>query len=317
MFRAVSGTLPPLPDLPDLPDLATPDAEVAVPAPAPGAGNWAGAATATWADGAVHLTYRVRRPLTEGRGVTTVVARSRDGVRFETVAEVHRDAFGAESFERPVLLQRPDGGWRLYLSCATPGSKHWWIEALDADTLEGLPDGTRTVVLDGDAATAVKDPVVVLDTEGRWHAWICEHPLDVPGHEDRMSTSYATSADGLAWERQGTVLAPEPGGWDSRGTRVTAVLSLDPLVALYDGRARAEDNWHETTGLARGTDPAAGPASPLAADRDVPVQRSAHSDGALRYVTAVPLPDGSTRFYVERARPDGAHDLVTVLQPAG
>ncbi|HEY1134376.1 MAG TPA: hypothetical protein VGE77_07345, partial [Nocardioides sp.] len=228
-----------------LPDLTSPDAEVAVPAPAPGAGNWAGAASATYADGAVHLTYRVRRPLTEGRGVTTVVARSADGVRFETVAEVHRDAFGAESFERPVLVQRPDGGWRLYLSCATPGSKHWWVEAVDADTLAGLADGRRTVVLPGDATVAVKDPVVVVDDAGRWHAWICEHPLEEPGHEDRMRTAYATSADGLVWERRGTVLRPRPGAWDGRGARVSAVLSLEPLVVLYDGRARAEDNWHE------------------------------------------------------------------------
>ncbi|MDF9715710.1 hypothetical protein INN71_09850 [Nocardioides sp. ChNu-153] len=294
--------------------LTDPSAAVAVPAPAPGAGNWSGAASATWADGAVHLTYRVRRPLTEGRGVTTVVARSEDGVRFTTVAEVHRDAFGAESFERPVVVAVPGGGWRLYLSCATPGSKHWWIEALDAPTVEQLPAGRRTVVLAGDDRVAVKDPVVVVD-DGRWHAWVCEHPLDVPGHEDRMSTAYYSSTDGLVWRRHGPVLAPRDGSWDARGARVTAVLSLAPLVVLYDGRPRAEDNWHETTGVALGTDPALGPASPLRATDDEPL-RSPDSDGALRYVSAVPLPDGSVRYYAERARPDGAHDLVTVLAPA-
>ena len=60
-----------------LPDLDR--AEVVVPAPDAGPGNWAGAASATVVDDLVYLTYRVRRPLTEGRGVSTVVARSRDG----------------------------------------------------------------------------------------------------------------------------------------------------------------------------------------------------------------------------------------------
>ena len=69
-----------------------------------------------------------------------------------------------------------------------------------------------------------------------------------------MTTAYATSADGLSWDWHGTVLRPPPARWDQRGTRVTAVLSRDPLVVLYDGRAGAEDNWHEVTGVARGTD---------------------------------------------------------------
>ncbi len=78
---------------------------------------------------------------------------------------------------------------------------------------------------------------------------------------------------------------------------------------LYDGRPTAADNWHEVTGVARSDDGrhlVADPATPL---------RSPHSDGALRYAAAVPLPDGSTRFYFEAACPDGAHDLMTSLTP--
>ena len=288
-----------------LPTLDEP--RVVVPAPGEGPGNWAGAASAVLVDGVTYLAYRVRRPLPDGRGVATVVLRSRDGVAFEPVCEVFRDEFGAESFERPVVLPRPDGGWRLYLSCATPGSKHWWIEALDADRPEDLPTGSRTVVLPGDDETAVKDPVITL-REGRWEMWLCEHPLTEPGQEDRMTTSYLTSTDGLAWTRHGTVLEPRPGTWDARGVRVTTVLSHDPLVVLYDGRPTAEDNWHEVTSIAR-----VDATGMLRADPDAPVLRSPASDGALRYASAVHHPDGSTRFYFELARPDGAHDLVTTV----
>lgn len=285
------------------------DARVVVPAPGSGPGNWAGAPSAVADDDGIVLAYRVRRPLGAGRGIATAVARSDDGVVFTPVAEVRREAFGAESFERPAIIQRPDGGWRLYLSCATRGSKHWWIEALDADRLEDLPDGVRTVVLPGSESVAVKDPVVTRHGD-HWQMWACEHPLSDPGDEDRMSSAHLTSDDGLHWQRHGTVLAPRPGEWDARGARITAVLSDEPLTVLYDGRARAEDNWFETTGLARGD------RDQVTADPTVDVLRSPHSDGALRYVSAVPLAGGSTRFYFELARPDGAHDLVTSLSPA-
>ena len=106
-----------------------------------------------------------------------------------------------------------------------------------------------------------------------------------------------------------TVLTPRPGAWDARGARVSAVVSLDPLVVLYDGRPRAEDNWHETTGVARAETPG-DPASMLVADDAEPL-RSPYSDGACRYATSVTMPDGTLRHYLEVARPDGAHDLVT------
>ena len=95
-----------------------------MPAPASGPGNWAGAASCVLVDGVFWLTYRVRRPVDAGRGVSVVVSRSTDGVHFEPECEVWRDAFGAASFERPVIMPTATG-WRLYLSRATPGSKHW------------------------------------------------------------------------------------------------------------------------------------------------------------------------------------------------
>jgi hypothetical protein len=284
------------------------DVRVVVPAPGDGPGNWAGAASAVLVDGVVWLTWRVRRPLTDGRGVAVQVARSTDGETFEVVTEVVREAFGAESFERPVLLPVPGVGWRLYLSCATPGTKHWWVDSLTATTVDELPFGERAKVLAGDERVAVKDPVITERAGGGWDMWLCCHPLDEVGHEDRMTTRHLTSADGLDWTDHGEVLAGRPGAWDARGARVSAVVAREPLTVLYDGRADAASNWFERTGLARWD------GARLVPDDAVGPIVSPHSDGAFRYAAAVPLPDGRTRFYVEAARPDGAHDLVTLVR---
>ena len=140
------------------------NAEVVVSAPDAGPGNWAGGASCVFVNGVFWLAYRIRRPLNSGRGVGVVVAKSRDGVNFKPVCEVGREAFGAASLERPVILPT-DFGWRLYLSCATPNSKHWWIDALDAERPEDLPFGDRHTVLAGDDHWAVKDPVIIRDAE--------------------------------------------------------------------------------------------------------------------------------------------------------
>lgn len=290
----------------------------AIPAPGPGDGHWAGAPSAVLDQGTFWLAYRVRRPLDAGRGVAVVIASSADGVRFEPVTSISKDLFGAASLERPALVRRPDGGWRLYVSCSTPGSAHWWIETLDADAVTGLPAGRRTLVLAGDARTGVKDPVVLRDETG-WRMWVCCHPLDDPDATDRMVTRYATSEDGLRWTIGPVAIAGRPGHWDARGARVTAVLPTgrpDRLVALYDGRATSAENWYERTGLAHGA--AAGrQAGILTPASGEPVARSPHGDGALRYVTAVVLPDGALRLYYEAALPDGSHDLRTELVASG
>jgi len=271
---------------------------VAVPAPGEGVGYWAGSSSAALdEDGTFVIAYRVRTG-EKGRG-STVVARSEDGERFTTVAQIDQARFGAASMERPSLVRTDDGRWRIYVCAATPApSKHWWIDVLEADDPADLAEAEARTVFPGDEHVGVKDPLVQR-VDGGWRAWICCHPLDELDEEDRMTTAYATSADGLDWEWQGTVMTPRPGTWDQRGARVTAVLA-DGRVA-YDGRASKEENWFERIGLAQ-------------LEPDGHIEQT--SDDAVydaRYLDVVPLPGGGYRIYYEARLPDESHELRTEL----
>jgi hypothetical protein len=261
---------------------------VAVPAPGAGPGYWAGASCAALdGEGGFVVAYRLRHG--HDGNDETVVARSEDGERLTTVATLDESAFGAQGMERPALVRTETGGWRLYVCCAARDSKHWWIDALEADDLDGLAAATPRTVFAGDERTGVKDPLV-RRANGRWEAWICCHPLDEPGAEDRMSSAYATSDDGLNWRWHGTVLAGRPGSWDARGARLTSV--LPDGRASYDGRATASQNWFERTGLVGA--------------RDEPV-------ADVRYLDVLPLGDGGFRIYYEARLPDESHELRTEL----
>jgi len=281
--------------------------QLVVDAPGEGAGWWAGGPSAVLDGSTWWLAYRLRRPVNEGRGYANVVARSRDGVKFDTVCTLERDAFEADSLERPALVRRPDGGWRIYVSCATPGSKHWRVDAIDADSPADFVAGRRVVAMPGDELTAVKDPAVHAPAAERsWRAWVCCHPLDEAGAEDRMVTRLASSEDGLTWRLGAVVLAGRMGEWDQRGARITAV-GPGAEWAIYDGRASAAENFEERVGWA------------LASDRDGVFEGAGGPIGSpyggrgLRYVEAVELPGGGYRLFYEANRPDGAHELRTEL----
>lgn len=305
---------------------------VVVAAPGSGDGFWAGAPSAVSADGAFYLAYRLRRPVNEGRGYANVVARSTDGVRFDTLCTVYRDDLGCASLERPALVRRPDGGWRLYVSCSTPNSKHWWVDALDADDPRDLAGGRRTTVWPGDDSVAVKDPVVLVDAEGSWHAWLCCHPLTRSGEEDRMVSRYTSSADGLAWTESEVVFVPPAAGWDRRGRRVAAVVVRPDgsVTGFYDGRADAGENWYERTGQFRG---AAIGASLTAATGGI-VAQSPFGRHTLRYASVASIVDvgnaghvgnagnvgnvagqstAAARVYFEAASADGSNEIRTQL----
>ena len=296
------------------------EALIAVAAPGSGFGYWAGGPSAVAADDGFYLAYRLRRPVGSGRGYAVGIAFASDGVDFgDPLSVITKDEMNTESLERPELVRLPDGGWRLYLSCATTGTKHWRVEVMDAAHPAEFDVSGRDVVLAGDPRKrAVKDPVIQFHG-GQWHMWATIHPLADPDETDQMTTEYATSPDGLDWTWQGTAISGRPGEWDSRCTRVTAVRlgtgregGTGKVTAYYDGRASAAENYEERTGIALGTEPAALLAtSPPGAG---PAISSPYASGGLRYLDLVDLPDGRTRLYYEMAQPDGSHALVTELR---
>jgi sucrose-6-phosphate hydrolase SacC (GH32 family) len=284
------------------------DSVVVVEPPGDEPGAWSGAPSTVVADGDVYLAYRVRLPIGAGRGIANVVARSRDGLTFTVVAEVTKDQFEAESLERPALVRTPEGRWRLYVSAATPGTKHWRVDLLEADTPEGLATAPPRTVLAGDETVAVKDPVLHHDEHG-WHLWASVHPLESWDDADRMTTRYATSPDGVHWTWRCTALAGRPGEWDARGVRVSSVqVDGDTVLAAYDGRATAGENWEERTGVAHGSRLPDGTFGPLTAAGGEPLG-SPHSPHGLRYLSLATLSDGHRRLYYEATRADGAHEL--------
>jgi hypothetical protein len=291
-----------------LPHLDTDASEVAIASPGEGEGFWNGAPSAVEYDGVIYLAYRTRQPIELGRGQGVVIAKSEDGVQFETIQTIDKASMDAESLERPTLIRTMEGKWRLYLSCATTGTKHWRVELLEADSPEAFDPATRTVVMPGSDHWAVKDTVISRHSN-MWHCWATFHPLDIPEQEDRMVSRYATSQDGIKWEWSSAVcLEPRHEMWDSRGARITAVVpTKDAWIAFYDGRAGAEENYEERTGIAFGASP-----EHFDAIGEQPFGQSMDGKG-LRYLDVVPLSTGGYRTYYEVATPNGSHELRTEL----
>src|SRR6201996_4951804 len=134
------------------------DAVLAIVPPGSGPGYWAGGPSAVLADDGVYLAYRLRRPVGNGRGYAVALAFAPDGVTFGApVTGITKEEMDTESLERPELVRLPDGRWRLYLSCATTGTKHWRVEVTEAAHPAEFDISARQTVLPGGAKTGVKD----------------------------------------------------------------------------------------------------------------------------------------------------------------
>lgn len=291
--------------------LPTPSAAVlAVGPPVDEPGYWAGGPSAqVAADGSIVLAYRLRRPVGKGRGYAVAIARSLDGVHFDEIGRISSDEFDSDSLERPTLVRLPGGGWRLYLSLATPDTLHWSIWAIDADDPASFDAAYIRPVLDGGPTVAYKDPVIHASPDG-WQMWVCRHDVGDPALADAMTTEFARSDDGVHWTVDGVVLSPSEDGWDRRGARVSAVVDLgEGPVAFFDGRSDYAENWEERTGVALvGADGRLDRADPQLE------LGSGVGTNALRYLDAVVNDDG-IRYYYEASSTDGSHALLTEYAP--
>jgi hypothetical protein len=305
------------------------DAATVVEAPGTGAGHWAGAPGACLAGEDLFVVYRLRRPQPV-RGNELVIARwtggagPSDPVRgaLETLWTVHKEQFGALSSERCALVRIEDRRWRLFVSFVDQADRKWRVEMLEAPSVDAFDPSSRRPVLRPEdvGVAAVKDPWI-RRVDGTWHLFVSFGPFperavaDMHATGDALSTGrtgsftgLATSVDGIRWDWRGLVLASSPGRWDGYTARLTtAIRHGGGWIGLYDG-STLEENYEERCGIAFSDD--------LVHWRkgaaNGPVIGTPSGPGGVRYVEAVDMPDGSTRFFFEYTRPDGSHDLRTV-----
>lgn len=279
---------------------------------------WAGAPSAVEAaDGGVYLACRMR----EGdsprglRGYEVRLLHSADGLHFERIGGITREAAGLKGFERPALVRVPETGlYRLY-GC-TPLERGWaiirWDDAADPTQID--PATARPVLVSDypqDSfvhVTGYKDPVV-LWAGGRWHMYVI-------GTDRVERLWHFTGDDGDRWQPVGTGPAMDNGGWHNYFTRPASVVPL-PVgwLVIYEG---ANLGWRDpvyniATGLAWSPDLD----TIVDLTPDQPLLRSTTPGDyhTWRYSHWLPY-RGQLYVYFEAARPNSTNEVrVAVVQP--
>ncbi len=290
-----------------------------------GIGYWVGAPGVFFdeRDQLYYLTYRIRRPrgVEPDRGAEVQLARSQDGIEFETIWKGTKDQLGSTSIERCALRRVSEDQWLLYVSYVDPADGRWRIDVVEANGPDGfeLSQGTPVLTAGDLDVEGVKDPFV-FQVAGQYNMIVsiatAQQPAtadDLHGTNDayntgliKSSTGLATSQDGVTWQWEGEIFAPRDAGWDCYCSRIGSLWREDGLwLALYDGSADVGENYEERLGLAYSFDLR----SFHRVTRDCPLIPSPYGEKtALRYFDVLALPE-RTLFYYEMALADGSHDL--------
>ncbi len=256
--------------------------------------------------GSILLTYRLRRPRggpPPDRGHECRIAESADGIRFEDIWSVRKDAFSSTSMERFNLQRDADGRYLLYVSYEHPDDGLWRIDVLEADAPDAFdPAAARTVLTPaGTATVAVKDPYVLRVGDEYW--MYVSTFLGTQG-DGPAPTCLAVSRDGLAYEWLGEVLSVGT-GWDRYQARLSGILPAgDGYVGFYDGAGSAAEDTEERLGVAVAPDLRTWERLSV----DAPWLASPHATGSLRYLDGLER-HGEWWLYYEYARADGSHEL--------
>ena len=267
--------------------------------PASGKGNWVGAANTIYvsSEKVFYMYYRLRT--SEERAKDCYIARSSDGVHFETIWHAHADELGAISIERAALFAAPGEGFFLYLSYDV-GGNIWKIDRLFAEAAASFKIADRTKAFDPAKLSVryVKDPWVA-QVGGTYHMYIHIRRLD-----SVKVTALATSEDGASWKWQGEVLRPGL-RWDNYCSRITSAIKVNnQWLVFYDGTDTEQNNCEEMTGILVSDDMRKFKRVSI----DSPALTSCNASGSLRYVDALRVGDELYCFY-EYASPDASHEL--------
>lgn len=292
---------------------------------AAGPGNWVGACGVVYdtESSEYYLYYRIREPRPV-RGGRCRLARSADGLNFETIWESSKADYETASIERGGLMRRADGGWRLYISYVDPADDRWRVDLIDAERPDAFHPGDRREVLTAATigAEGVKDPFP-FEYEGKVYLLLSyattldglssEQKEAMHASADIYNTGLTKSSSGLAVSEDGGVsfrwlgdiFSPSESGWDRYAARLSAIAYRAPVfVGFYDGSASFEENYEERLGVATSVDLTQW----QRLTPDAPLIQGPGSTGSIRYVDFVDFPD-HTALYYEMTRPDGSHEI--------